>query len=218
MKLILSSLALAALALPAQAALVNGDFSQGKKTYSTPYDFSISSDNAGLGARPGVASNDAFGVLTAGSTKATSKWTASNGDVYKGSLLGKTINLAANEQLSFDWAISRVTSSPFVALLLDNKKNVLLNLSDLFNSSGANSGQWQTTSWAPGKAYAGSVTFLVAQDTSYTNQTRLLLDNLQVAPVPEPETYALMGIGLLAAWARRRKQKQQSTTPEAIAA
>lgn len=216
MKLILSSLALAALALPAQAALVNGDFSQGKKTYSTPYDFSVSTDNAGLGARPGVASNDAFGVLTAGTAKATSKWTASNGEVYKGSLLGKTITLAANEQLSFDWAISRVTSSPFVALLLDNKKNVLLNLSDLFYNN-ATSSDWQTATWTPGKTYAGSVTFLVAQDTGYTNQTRLLLDNLQVAPVPEPETYALMGIGLLAAWARRRKQKQQSTTPEAIA-
>jgi len=216
MKLILSSLALAALALPAQAALVNGDFSQGKKTYSTPYDFSVSTDNAGLGARAGVASNDAFGVLTAGTAKATSKWTASNGEVYKGSLLGKTVTLAANEQLSFDWAISRVTSSPFVALLLDNKKNVLLNLSDLFYNN-ATSSDWQTATWTPGKAYAGSVTFLVAQDTGYTNQTRLLLDNLQVAPVPEPETYALMGIGLLAAWARRRKQKQQSTTPEAIA-
>jgi len=216
MKLILSSLALAALTLPAQAALVNGDFSQGKKTYSTPYDFSVSTDNAGLGARPNVASNDAFGVLTAGTAKATSKWTTSNG-IFTGSLLGKTINLAANEQLSFDWAIKRDhLYSPFVALLLDNKKNVLLNLSDLFWDNNGSS-QWQTATWAPGKAYAGSVTFLVAQDRSYPNQTRLLLDNLQVAPVPEPETYALMGIGLLAAWARRRKQKQQSTAPEAIA-
>ena len=215
MKLILSSLALAALALPAQAALVNGDFSQGKKTYSSPYDFSVSTDNAGLGGRSDAASNDAFGVLTAGTSKATSKWTASNGVVYTGSLLGKTINLAANEKLSFDWAINRVTSSPFVALLLDNKKNVLLNLSDLFYNNSA-SRDWQTATWAPGKAYAGSVTFLVAQDPSYTNQTRLLLDNLQVAAVPEPETYALMGIGLLAAWARRRKDKQQAQ--EAIAA
>ena len=215
MKLILSSLALAALALPAQAALVNGDFSQGKKTYSSPYDFSVSTNNAGLGGRSGAASDDAFGVLTAGTTKATSKWNTQMG-LYTGSLLGKTVNLAANEKLSFDWAINRVTSSPFVALLLDNKKNVLLNLSDLFNSSGANNGQWQTATWTPGKAYVGSVTFLVAQDPSYTNQTRLLLDNLQVAAVPEPETYALMGIGLLAAWARRRKGKQQAQ--EAIAA
>ncbi|MDR7048420.1 hypothetical protein J2X54_000855 [Duganella sp. 3397] len=40
------------------------------------------------------------------------------------------------------------------------------------------------------------------------NQSQFAIDNLQVAPVPEPETYALMGLGLgLVGWMSRRRAR-----------
>ncbi|KQQ32935.1 hypothetical protein ASF61_12630 [Duganella sp. Leaf126] len=40
------------------------------------------------------------------------------------------------------------------------------------------------------------------------NQSQFAIDNLRVAPVPEPETYALMGLGLgLVGWMSRRRTR-----------
>ena len=43
------------------------------------------------------------------------------------------------------------------------------------------------------------------------NQSQFAIDNLRVAPVPEPETYALMGLGLgLVGWMSRRRSRAAS--------
>ena len=52
------------------------------------------------------------------------------------------------------------------------------------------------------------------------NQSQFAIDNLQVTAVPEPETYAMMGLGLgLVGWlSRRRARAAQAAAPTAVIA
>lgn len=105
-------------------------------------------------------------------------------DVYN---LGSSVTL----QFTFNYAAGGFASQ---SVTLDNSPGLQ---TFAFNQSGLSSVDWVTTGGANG-----------------WNQFDNVVVDANTAPVPEPETYAMMmaGIGVLGAVARRRKQAAPSST------
>ena len=98
--------------------------------------------------------------------------------------LGDVYNNAAGGNVQFNWTFANGTSGQTL-VSLDDKVGL-----QTFSFNLANLSQ---VSWTPTTTYGPF----------------LQLDNINVAAVPEPETYAMLlaGLGLMGGIARRRKQK-----------
>lgn len=118
-----------------------------------------------------------------------------------------TIAAAAGGQVSFGWSYTTVDQPEF-----DPFGYVLNNTFFALSSDGGSQAQSGTAlfSVASGDVFGFRMT---SADGIFGAATANLSSfSAPAGAVPEPETYALMGIGSLAlAWARRRQQKQKDS-------
>ena len=186
---------------PAQAGLVNGDFSQGDTGWQT----------LGLAEFPGGTArlSNADGALESGALAAqlglasAEVFDTAAAQAYEGSALQQQFSSAAGERLSFRWSFgtdetsAEASFADYAFLLLDGQ---LIRLGGVGDGAG-----WQSASF---QLAAGQHTlaFGVLDLGDYVTDSTLSLAAVSVSAVPEPAPLplALAGLGTLW-WLRRRR-------------
>ncbi len=161
------------------------------------------------------------GSVTTGSetvlTTAGSNFSTKFAGGTNGSVLFDTQSFDAGTTVSFNWLfntsdyIETSSSQPngiwndFAEFIIDGE---VFKLADVASVGSYGSSGWQTFSYTFTQDSFSTLKFLVSNYGDQVLNSSLTISNLNVAAVPEPETYALMATGLLGLLAaRRRKQK-----------
>jgi hypothetical protein len=201
----LSSLMLAGAAYADSNLVVNGDFSAGNTGFTSGYTYY--SPMNWQPTRYSVGTLSSFGDHTTGSGKflmADGAYSATT------AVWSQTINVAANTDYSFEaWAREVYTpSSPVVTLGFYANSTQIGTLALAHNSTAS----WQQflTTWNSGTLTTVNLQIRDLQTNNGVPGNDFAIDDIRlsaVAPVPEPETYALMmaGLGLLGFMAKRKK-------------
>lgn len=138
-----------------------------------------------------------------------------------GSAISQSFNAKKGDLVSFDWRFVtnelQPLSTDFSFVVLNGKATVLMDrTSSLPIGAGVldfeSSTDWRRMTLVADHDGINTVSFGVMQTLDTSFSSAMVVDKFEVnpgatAPVPEPETYAMMlaGLGLLAAVARRRK-------------
>ncbi|USX24324.1 PEPxxWA-CTERM sorting domain-containing protein [Oxalobacteraceae bacterium OTU3CINTB1] len=198
----------------AQAANINGLFNTGigaNGTADAHYTLSAaSSDTAIANTVPVITYDNQWPISPWMTNDSTSKWitpTSNQAQSFDAWSAG-----TYTYSLSFDLSGYKAGSAGFSArMAADNSVVVLLNNQQISSASGF-------MGWSDFASNGGFVDgvnkldFVVtnwAQNSGNPTGLRVEFTNSTVAPVPEPETYAMMlgGLALVGAIARRRKSK-----------
>lgn len=126
-----------------------------------------------------------------------------------GSLLYTTMNLDAGTTVSFDWLFKANDYIPFNDFASFKIDGETFKLSDVATVGNYGSSGWNTFSYTLNKATFGTLAFIVSNYGDQVLNSNLNVSNLNIAAVPEPETYALMMTGLLGLLYSRKKKAQQ---------
>lgn len=205
MKKTLVALAMAAASLPAFAATVTIDF-EGVDSFTAVEDFY----NGGAGPNYGVSFTDAVLALTSevlnpGDTPPFSN-APTPGTVMFADDATATMNVAAGFTGSLGFHYSAQTSALDVVKIYSglDGTGTLLGLASL--SGNAQIGGCSDSpycNWEPVTlGFQG-----VARSAVFANANDMGFDNITITPVPEPGTYAMLGLGLgfLGLMSRRRR-------------
>lgn len=215
----------------AMAAVTNGGFSQGLTGWSTMGDVAVQSgsilmttastlyeDEFPEAAGTFNASGNAAADIAAGGFEAFAGLSAGALDTpdfaYEGSILKQTFNVNAGDTLSFNWNFFTNETNAGSDYAFISVNGVLTKLASASNATLASVPYALSTGagvFSQTFAAASSITlaFGVVDLTDYNSTSALWLDNVNLvaAPVPEPESYAMLlaGLGLIVAASRRKK-------------
>lgn len=211
-------------------ALGNGDFSSGLTGWNTLGDVAVQSGAAlmttasvdfeddfpavaGAFNASGVAAADIAVIETSLGLAAYALDLNAVDSASEGSLLKQIFNVDAGDTLSFDWNFftNEGVGADYAFVSINGNVTTLASVAaaDVAGVTYA----WSTGVTAFSQVFAAATTvdlaFGVVDRSDYTVTSALTIDNVTViaAPVPEADTYALMGLGLglVGLLARRRK-------------
>jgi len=138
-----------------------------------------------------------------GSAAGSITYSATHGNYFaqltSDALVYQSLTWNAGDEIQFDWAFQAFDYKPFndyAYFKVNGAQTVLSNVASIGNYGETN---WANYSYTFGSAGTGSIEFGVWNVGDYCYDSRLLVDNVTVnpAPVPEPATLLLFGIGIL---------------------
>lgn len=130
---------------------------------------------------------------------------------YEGSAMRQSFSINAGDTLYFDWVLGSVDflNPDYAFVVIDGLFTRLGDTGDLVNFDNG-IGYTAPTTFSHIFTLGGEITlaFGVVDVGDYNGSSALLVDNVRIAPVPEPETWAMLlaGLGLIGLLARRRTQ------------
>jgi len=130
---------------------------------------------------------------------------------YEGSALRQSFTVNAGDTLFFDWMLASVDflSPDFAFAVIAGQFTRLGDTSDIVVIDNG-IGYTAPATFSHIFALGGEITlaFGVVDVLDHNGSSALLVDNMRIAPVPEPETWAMLlaGLGLIGLLARRRSQ------------
>jgi hypothetical protein len=143
------------------------------------------------------------------------------GEATTGTLMLTGVTVGSGETLKFDWAFLGKDYMPyndfagvsFSGVLNGQSFTQTTTLASIASVGNYGDTGWKTFSFAPGGNFVGSMTLFSANAKDSAQTSLFAVDNVQVgvqvAAVPEPETYAMFmaGLGIMGAVARRRSRR-----------
>ena len=213
------SVAIAALsfACGAQAGtIVNGGFEDGLNNWAALLPTSVAAVTAATaynGTTYNAVEGSKFALISGGSLPLQ----GFIGQPTDGALLLTGLTVNSGEALTFSWAFLGKDYLPFDdfggvsfnGVVNGASFNQTTTLASIGSVGDRGDSGWKTFSFTPNGNFVGSITFFAANKGDTVNVSQFAVDNLQIAAVPEPETYAmfLAGLGIMGAVARRRSKK-----------
>jgi hypothetical protein len=131
-------------------------------------------------------------------------------DAFEGSALKQTFNVNAGDTLSFGWKFltNEGTQPDYAFVVINGVASTLVTTAAATIPSSPLT--WETVSGVFSHSFASASTVTLAVGVvdigDYNATSELRINDVALAPIPEPETYALLlaGLGLLGAVSRRR--------------
>jgi hypothetical protein len=215
----LALMVLASFSVAAQASVgnlvVNGDFESGNVAFASDYSSELVEQDSLMHERKYFVGSDTHAANLwfdlAGSPFAGNKMMMVNGSrnldsTKPDSVWGQTVAVAANTDYFFSTMVAALsTGSPAELNFSINGSSIAPTFTALAT------GEWKLFSavWNSGSNTSANLNLVNFNSAKQGND--FALDNIAMsttAPVPEPETYALMGLGLVGLVAARRRKLQ----------